>query len=460
MKKRILFILIFLAGFSIVFSDLQYKNVKPTPLCTETYFPTNEWRKETPVNLGLDPIKLESMNQTIIAQDIGIDSIHIIRYGYLGYEISYDYYNYSNIHLMWSTTKSVISILIGIAHAEGFITNLDEPVLDIFSERNFSNVDSRKEALTIRHLLKMQSGLEWNEAEQGHLSGIVDKRDYQLLTNHTDEKWENWPLNPALHCNQMSNSSDWIHYVLDKPMVANPGTEFYYHSGASHLLSGIISKKTGMNSATFAMQYLFGPLGIVDYIWYNDSQGISNGGYGLWLQPFDMTKIGYLYINNGQWNGVQIVPSSWVQESTQDHNLGSGSSYGYQWWVNVEENYYYTIGFAGQYIIVIPDDSMVVAITSSEYPHYGAVFAIFTGFIQKSIIGEGSIPETTSTTSTTITTSPTTTPVPTSIPSTIDELTTTTSVSSSGWPTSLAILGIVLIPVFKLKQKRKKKMNS
>ena len=346
------------------------------------YFPEDEWRSASPDELGLDSSRLNKMEQVIISQDIGIDSIHIVRYGYLAYEAYYEYYNYTDLHHQMCGTKSIVSILIGIAQAEGFISNLDEPILDIFSDRNFSNVDSRKEAITIRHLLQKRSGLECNVQDVSTFDGTIDKHDYELLTNMSDN-WDIWPVNPLSDLILMTRSPDWVQFVLDKPMVTDPGTEFYYNDGCSHLLSAIIQKKTGMNTESFAKQFLFDPLSITDYIWFNDSQSISIGCYGLWLRPFDMTKIGYLFLNFGEWNGQQIVPEAWVHESTQDYNVGTG--YGYQWWLYEEPNYYSAIGGGGQYIAVIPEDEMVIVLTSSEF-HNSNPQAILRSYILDSIV--------------------------------------------------------------------------
>jgi CubicO group peptidase (beta-lactamase class C family) len=119
------------------------------------------------------------------------------------------------------------------------------------------------------------------------------------------------------------------------------------------------------------------------------------GGDGLWLQPFDMTKIGYLFLNNGNWNGRQIVPSSWVEESTQNYNIGIG--YGYQWWVN-SEGYYHSWGFGCQHFIVLPNKNLVVAITASEYHNSRTSLNVFRSFILKSIDVQN--PPTTTTTTT------------------------------------------------------------
>ncbi|MHA2203465.1 MAG: serine hydrolase domain-containing protein [Candidatus Hodarchaeales archaeon] len=371
----------------IVFLSIMLLNLPLSPILSLDYFPTNGWRVSTPEAQGIDSTNLDKMYPTIIKNDVGIDSILIIKNGYLVYEKYFDYYNYTNIHHMFSVTKTISGILAGIANTTGFITNLDQPVLEIFANRTFANVDARKQALTIRHLLKMQSGIQWNSEIVPYFSGQVDKHDYDLLSNHTDDisNWPlSWPFNPGVNWHQMILSSDWVQFVLDQPMVAYPGTSFYYSSGDSHLLSAIIQKKTGMNTEDFARQYLFDPLNITEYVWWKDSMGKTMGAFGLWLQPIDMAKIGYLYLNNGTWNGTPIVPKEWIEISTVGDNVTK--EYGYQWRIKPSEDYYYAQGLGGQYILVMPDKSLVIVITASEFNQEFGPMNIVLGFVLNSLI--------------------------------------------------------------------------
>lgn len=339
-------------------------NLPLSPTLSLDYFPTNGWRVSTPEEQGINSTNIDKMNTEIKNNDIGIDSIIVIRNGYLVHEAYFDYYNYSTIHLMWSVTMSITSILIGIANATGFIPNLDQPVLELFPDRTFTNVDAKKQAITIRHLLKMQMGVQWNDFGW---NGTVNKHDYELLTNLTDDKMENWPFDYFYEGNQILKEADWIQYILDRPMVSDPGTLFNYNSGAPHLLSAILQNKTGMNTANFADKYLFTPLNITDYHWWNDSMGISNGGFGLWLRPIDMAKIGYLYLNNGTWNDTPIVPKEWVEMSTKGDEVKD--NYGYLWWIDTtsDSTIYFANGLGGQRIIVIPGKNLVVTVTASDY---------------------------------------------------------------------------------------------
>ncbi len=400
-RKNFTYLLIILT--LACFLDLNFNSVANLSFTDEnTYFPLDEWRISTLEEQDMSVSRIAKMSQAIVTQNMGIDSIHIIRNGHLVYERYFEYYNHSNLHQMWSTTKSITSILIGIANASGYIPNLDEPVLDIFTERTFLNVDARKQALTIRHLLKMQSGLQWNEQNVPFLTGSINTDDFHLTTNISDCNFDNWFFNPNLNPRQMMLSQDWVQFTLDKPMVTDPGTEYYYHSGASHLLSAIIQKKTGMNTETFAKQHLFNPLNITNYIWFNDSMNISMGGFGLWLQPLDMARIGYLFLNNGNWNGTQIVPSKWVIESTLDYSPGTG--YGFQWWISTQGNFYYSSGFGGQHIFVKSTENLVVAVTATEYDGDNFPYLMFTSYILTALQKDPSTSLTPTTTTATTTT--------------------------------------------------------
>ncbi len=315
-----------------------------------TYFPAVEWRTSTPQEQDVDQDILNNMKNLIISYKIPIDSITIVRNGYLIYKEYFDYYNDANLHEIWSATKSFTNALIGIANASGLITNLDQPILDIFTDRNFTNVNAQKQAITIRHLLKMQMGM--NE-----------------------------------HDNQMMASDDWVQFTLDQPMNEYPGMSWSYTDATAHLLSAIIQKKTNMNTEEYARQHLFTPLGITDYLWENDTMGLSFGASGLWLHPLDMAKFGYLYLNNGTWNDNQVVPKEWVQESTVSYSkMSSDFQYGYLWVIDPEAQIYYALGAFGQFIVVKPDENLVAIITASDSAGISdRAFEILYDYILKSI---------------------------------------------------------------------------
>jgi hypothetical protein len=170
---------------------------------------------------------------------------------------------------------------------------------------------------------------------------------------------------------EMMQSKDWVQFMLDRPMLAEPGTRFEYCSGGMHLLSGIVSETTGSSELEFARRELFQPLGIEDVIWPSDPQGVSTGWGDLHLRPRDMAKIGYLWLHQGRWEGRQIVPAEWLQAATQAHSHpGQGNvEYGYGFWVYPQRNpvEYEALGRGGQRITVTPAQNRVVVFTGGEF---------------------------------------------------------------------------------------------
>jgi CubicO group peptidase (beta-lactamase class C family) len=300
------------------------------------------FRTSLPENQGFSPQKLQEMEDYIVSENIGgyIDSLLIVRNGYLVYE-SYPshIYNANIMHHIYSCTKVFTSALIGTAIEEGYIGALDDYVLDYFPNRTFDNMDSRKEAIKIKDLLTMTSGLSW-----------VDNVNYY----------------------QMASSYNWVSYVLDRPMVHQPGQVWNYNSGGSHVLSAILDEVTPNGTLEYARAHIFDPLNITNYSWNLDSQGIPNGGTLLHLTPREMAKFGFLYLNSGNWNGTQLIPSSWIEESTTsfidvEFDQGHGSGYGYKWWTYNWANAYTARGSYEQYIVVIPDLNLIVVSTGNAY---------------------------------------------------------------------------------------------
>ncbi|MCP4578614.1 MAG: serine hydrolase, partial [Deltaproteobacteria bacterium] len=308
---------------------------------TQAYWPAEEWRTSTPEEQGVDSELLVKMLRSIDENDIEIDSLTIIRNGYMVFDTTIHPFAPDRKHVLWSCTKSITSALFGIAIEKGFVEDIQQSVLDFFPEYTFANVDETKQAMTIEHVLTMTNGLDWLENDPS-----VDYAEYSS--------------------NQMMKSDDWVQFVLDRPMAQAPGTHWNYNSGASHLLTAIIQETAGMTALEFAEAYLFGPLGITDLVWDSSPQGISMGGFGLQMLPHDMAKIGYLYLNDGVWNGEQVVPSAWVGESGNEYILTDEAwfGYGYQWWISDSVPYMYmAIGAFGQLIAVIPEKNMVIVLT-------------------------------------------------------------------------------------------------
>ena len=207
----------------------------------------------------MDSAFLEQMFETIDQRKLDIDSVLVIRNGTIVAEKYFSPYTEETRHVLYSCTKSFISALVGMAIEDGYIDSVDQPVLDFFPERTFANLDERKESMTLEDLLTMRAGLEWDE-------GMPAYQD-------------------------MMGSEDWVKFVLDKPMEADPGSQFNYCSGCSHIMSAIIQETTGVNTLAYAQSRLFEPLNITNIYWELDGSGIPNGGWGLEMNPPRYGKI-------------------------------------------------------------------------------------------------------------------------------------------------------------------------
>ncbi len=232
-----------------------------------------------------------------------------------------------------SVTKSVMSILVGIALGKAAFSGLDQPLGDLLPEAFAPGVDPRVREITIRHLLTMSSGFDPTSIGA---------------------------LPPSARL--------WA-WSLHRPMLDTPGRQFNYDNEASHLLSIVLTRAIKQDPNSFARQHLFGPLGIENYAWLLDDEGNLQGSSGLSLTALDMAKIGSLYLRGGRWNGMQVVPETYVTESTQQHNHGGSpvraADYGYLWWITRppgETAAYFAAGMGGQLIYVVPARDLVIAI--------------------------------------------------------------------------------------------------
>ena len=322
-----------------------------------TRWPTESWPTSTPEAQGMESRLLANMLEGIDVFEARIDSVTIIRNGYMVLDAYFHPFQKGRRHRIYSCTKSVTSALIGIAIRQGLIPGVQTPVLDFFPERQIDNLDSRKKALTLEHLLTMTTGLDCRDTWRDKRVGLY----------------------------AMKGSSDWTQYMLDRPMKEQPGRRFEYCNGASFLLTAILERATGMNALAYARKHLFAPLGIDDVTWATSPRGINTGYSRMWLRPQDMAKIGWLYLNKGRWDDRQVVPASWVERSTQARVEAAGvfPHYGYQWWVDAD-GIYSALGYRGQYILVVPKYNLVAVFTGDlSRSNIGAPLRL----LQKSVIG-------------------------------------------------------------------------
>lgn len=296
----------------------------------------SRWKTSTPAEEGMDPAILTEMYRDIEKSGKSINSITIIRNGYLVNDTYFYPYQEGLEHSLNSCTKSVISALTGIVQEEGLI-DINNNALDYFSDISIANVDKRKQNIKIQNLLTMTTGLEWEAA--GNAS-----------------------------TNQMLQSPDWTKFTLSLPMKQEPGLNFNYCNGAAEVMSAIITKATNQYAGNIAAEK-FKPLGIRDFAW-NSNGNISTGYSGLYMYPEDMAKFGYLYLKDGNWNGTQVIPKAWVKESTAMHTKADWTpllpGYGYMWWVTSFGGYT-ALGYGGNYIFVVPEFDLVVVFTGGLF---------------------------------------------------------------------------------------------
>ena len=343
-ERRILLSSLIVAWILIIipftsFGSLMQNDGIITTRNAPDYWPTDGWLTSTPEEQGMNSTILDNFWEITAP----LRSFLVIRNGYIVYE-EYETPNYNDTTLkpIYSVTKSFLSALVGMAFEDGNITSIDEFVVDYFTDRTIVNLDADKQSITIEHLLSMTSGFEWDIDTDG---------------------------------DAMRASPDWIQYVLDKPMAYPPGGTYYYTTGNSHLLSAIVNHTTGIPTLTYADTRLFQPLGISDYEWRLDPDGLAEGGSGLNLTARDMAKLGFLWLNNGTWDSEQLVPSTWVTASTEVHASDEDEDYGYHWRVNPPLDAYYAFGYRdlGQYVWVQPKNDLIAVFTIesqwSPLPH-------------------------------------------------------------------------------------------
>ena len=353
-------------------------------------WPTKGWPTTTPSAVGLDPKVLAKLDADIAAGTYGyIDGMLVIRHGRIAFERSYAHpydeiyreeartrgplnphntpgpYNYFNdwwhpfyhrgdLHTMQSVTKTVTSVVIGAAIARHEFPDLDTPVLRFFDTTKVANLDDRKRRMTIRHLLTMTAGIDWDEDVP-----YADPKNGSSL---------------------MEASFDWVQFVIDRPMAQEPGAAFKYNSGATQLLSHIFTRATGKDIEEYAQQHVFAPLGIEQFYWKRSPTGLADTEGGLYLRSRDVAKICYLFLKGGTWDGKMVVQPDWVSASLAPsvtvYEMPNGSpsaaggaiKYGFKWWLYsygaaANQVAWGGSGFGGQRPLVIPEKDLIVVFT-------------------------------------------------------------------------------------------------
>jgi CubicO group peptidase (beta-lactamase class C family) len=358
--------------------------VASAALPAQTPFPTKGWPATTPAAAGINVAVLDSIDAEIKAGRYGnVDRVLVIRRGQIAWDRSYprDYakvfadsvnvrgalnahdvtgaYNYYNswwhpyyrretsLHSLQSVTKTITSVVIGIAVTRGDFPSIDRPVLSFFDPAKVANVDDRKRRMTVKHLITMTSGIDWNE-------GLP----------YTD------PRNTAT---ALEESTDWVKFTMDRPMSEEPGTRFNYNSGATEVLAAVFRRATGRDIEDYAAEHLFKPLGIDQWYWKRIPTGLIDTEGGLYLDARDLAKIWYLFHHEGTWDGKRLVSADWVKMSLSPivatRPTPNAQKYGLAWWLmptpaDSTRFYYYGSGFGGQFPVVVPEKDLVLVFNS------------------------------------------------------------------------------------------------
>ncbi|SDO63218.1 serine hydrolase [Afipia sp. GAS231] len=323
------------------------------------------WVTASPESTGLDGARLCGIAARLKEMEADVHAVVIVRHGKLVFEqyfAGYDEpwgenggrheFDATTKHDLRSASKSLVSLLVGIAIDRKLIANADEPVVKFYPE--FADVKSPGwDQITLRHLLTMSSGMQWDE----------------------NRGWDD-PKNDEPH---LGNESDPIRYVLSKPVARPPDALWTYNGGSTNLLGSILERVSGKPLDAFARETLFQPLGITDFEWknYPENKKIAPAA-GLRLRPRDAAKIGQLVLDHGAWNGKQIVSADWIAQSVKPRFQAIGYFsglffYGQQWWLGrsivdgSEVKWIAAMGSGGQRIFIVPERDLVVMTTSGLY---------------------------------------------------------------------------------------------
>jgi CubicO group peptidase (beta-lactamase class C family) len=291
-----------------------------------------------PADEGIDPVKLTSIYKKVYEDENlwPLRSMLVFRNNKLvseAYLKSED--DISTPHLIWSCTKQVIGILTGIALDKGILSSIDAPLSECLANEVEKHPD--KASITLRQLLTMHSGIDYNN---DGTSGQTDKVLRQL-------------------------PPEIIPFILSRPMRNSPGTDFYYNDGDPQLVSAIIQKATGKPTDEWAKEMFFSKIGVNNYKWLRYKDGTTLGGFGIETTPRELAKIAMCVANDGLYNNVQIVSSSWISEMTSPlYSFPDDFSFGYLWWGDTSRNVHFMWGHGGQFAFIVPSKSLVVVMTS------------------------------------------------------------------------------------------------
>lgn len=317
------------------------------PNSDRPYWPTDSWETSSMENHDIDTTKMSLANQ-FAKNDTLARALLVIKDGYIVYENYYGDGGIEESTNLWSVTKSFASATVGLLMDDNNISSTYQLMTDLLPQYPEFN------DITLHHVLTQTTGLSWDESGQ---------------------LWNDWIL-----------SDDWVFAALERRRINVPGKKFYYSSGNSHFLSALVYYRTNITPGKLAQRRLFDPMGIefeplsehINYnswhqytlplhqTWRQDPKGIECASFGLYLTARDMAKFGFLYLNKGRWDNLQLISENWVETSTRDHvtNIYGRYSYGYQWYLTLvgDRPAFLASGFGGQMIGVVPSLDLVVVL--------------------------------------------------------------------------------------------------
>jgi CubicO group peptidase (beta-lactamase class C family) len=275
------------------------------------------------------------------------------------------------LHDVRSITKSIVSLLYGIAYAQGTVGSVDRPVLDAFPELADLRTDPARMRILVKHALTMTMGTAWNE-------------NLPYSDPQNDER-------------QMENAGDRYRFVLARPLIAAPGERWNYNGGATAVIAKLVTRGTGRPLLDFATERLFTLLGITDVEWVTDRKGEPIAASGLRLRPRDLAKIGQLVLQRGRWGDQEVIPGSWLQEATTAKAQPDPFlRYGYQWWLgsssfgDAQTPWVGGFGNGGQRLFIVPELELVVVVTAGNYnhpEHWRLPIAVLNQFVLPALVG-------------------------------------------------------------------------
>jgi CubicO group peptidase (beta-lactamase class C family) len=312
----------------------------------EELFVPYQWETAAPASVGMSEQLLDSAITEASAKGY-VDALIVVKDGKIVAEDYFNGYSQQTPHNVMSVSKSLLSAIAGVALHKGFLDGLDQKMLDFFPQYVHEELDPRKHDISLQHLLNMRMGIERESVD-----------NYRVYL-------------------ELYTSDNWIRETIEYPLVFDPGERMRYNTFITHLLSGMITRATGMSTHAFAYHYLFKPMGIDVDFWEQDPQGIYFGGNSMHITPREMAAFGYLYLNDGRLNGKQILPKDWVLFSrspstdlTHPNEWGSMKNYNYAnlWWLGQFNQYdcCMAVGYGGQYIFVFPVPDLIVVTTAEN----------------------------------------------------------------------------------------------